>query len=248
MIFEATMQKLRELRLGGMAEACRRQMSDVSLKDLSFENRLGLIVDAEWQSRRNNRFSRLVSNAGFSMSATVEDIEYHADRKLNKERILTLATCEYIAQRRDLIILGATGAGKSYLCCALGLSACRNFYTVKYVRLPELLCELDTARHTGNYAKTIRAYAKVNLLILDEWLMMPLKENEARDVFELVDSRCGQCSTIFSSQFDTAGWHGRISEGTLADAILDRILHNSYEIFIDGEESMRKRKGIVWNQ
>lgn len=243
MIVEATIQKLHELRLKTMADGYRRQMNDASLRDLSFDERFGLIVDAEWQNRRNNRLSRLISNANFGVNACVEDIEYHADRMLEREQILSYATCRYIAERRNIIILGATGAGKSYLSCALGLSACRNFYTVKYARLPELLNELNVARHMGTYKKTLNAYAKASLLILDEWLLMPLRENDARDVFEVVDSRCGNGSTIFSSQFNTEGWYGRIGEGPLADAILDRILHNSYRILINGE-SMRKRKAI----
>jgi len=244
MITESTIHQLHELRLNKMAEAFRRQFTDASLKELSFEKRFSLIVDAEWQGRRNSRLARLISGAGFSVSASVEDIEYHMDRLLDREQILSLATCEYIVNRNNVIILGATGAGKSYLSCALGLSACRNFYTVKYVRLPELLNELAVARGEGTYRKTVKAYAKVSLLILDEWLLLPLQEQEVRDLFEIVESRTACGSTIFASQHDPAGWHGKLGEGTLADAILDRIMHNSHRIFIDGKESMRKRRGI----
>jgi DNA replication protein DnaC len=245
MINEATIRKLHEMRLSSMAGAYRDQAVDPSMKDFSFEERLGMMVDTEWATRRNNRLSRLIRNADFPIHGTcIEGIEYHSDRKLDREQILQLSTSNYIEEKHNIIILGASGAGKTYLSCAFGMAACRRFYTVKYTRLPELLNELTVARGEGIFQKTIQVYKKVGLLILDEWLLLPLRENEARDLLELVEARHKRGSTIFASQFAPAGWHGKIGEGTLADAILDRIIHDSYSIFIDGEESMRKRKGI----
>lgn len=245
MVNEATIQHLHEMRLSGMADSYRTQNSDPVLKDLSFDERFGMMVDTEWAKRKNNRLSRLISRAGFPIKACVEDIEYHADRKLNREQIIRLATCKYIEEKRNIIILGATGAGKTYLSCAFGLTACRHFHSVKYARLPELLNELAEARGEGVYRKTVADYGKVNLLILDEWLLLPLKEEETRDLLEIVELRHKKGSTIFASQFKPEGWHGKIGAGPLADAILDRIVYDSYTIVVDGEESMRKKKGLV---
>jgi DNA replication protein DnaC len=245
MVREATIQHLHEMRLSGMAESYRSQNSDPTLKDLSFDERFGMMVDKEWSKRKNNRLSRLISQAGFPMKACIEDIEYHADRKLDKELIGRLATCKYVEERHNVIILGASGAGKTYFSCALGLAACRHFHSVKYTRLPELLNDLAVARGEGMYRKVDAAYGKVNLLILDEWLLLPLQEEETRDLLEIVELRHKKGSTIFSSQFRAEGWHGKIGEGPLADAILDRIIYDSYTVVIDGEESMRKKKGLA---
>jgi DNA replication protein DnaC len=191
--------------------------------------------------RKNNRLKRLMYRADFPISgACVEDIEYRTDRK----QIIQLAACTYVAEKHNVIILGATGTGKTYLSCALGMAACRHFYSVKYIRLPDLLDELSVTRGEGVFQKIIQGYKKTDLLILDEWLLTPLTDPESRDLLEIVEGRHGRCSTIFSSQFNPAGWQIKIGEGPLAEAILDRIIHDSYTIFIDGEESMRKHKGI----
>jgi len=245
MINESTIQKLMEMHLTVMADAFRNQEKDTAFISLSFEERLGLLVDAEWSRRKSNRLCKLIRDAGFNYSgACIEDIEYHSDRKLDKGLITKLSSCTYIQEAHNIIILGASGAGKTYIACAFGMAACRNFYTVQYTRLPDLLNELAVARGEGIYQKVMSQYKKVKLLILDEWLLLPLRENEVRDLLEIVEARHKRSSTIFLSQFAPAGWHGKIGDGTLADAILDRIVHDSYEIFIDGDDSMRKRKGI----
>lgn len=246
MAHEPTLRKLHEMRLAAMADSFQNQLLDPNFQALSFEERFGLLVDIEWSRRKNNRLTSLIRKADFQQSnACIEDIEYHADRKLDRTQILRLATGAYIQDKLNIIIMGASGAGKTYLACAFGIAACRNFYPVKYIRLPELLNELSVARGEGIYQRVMKSYKKIPLLILDEWLLVSLKESEARDLLEIVEARHQRGSTIFCSQFTPAGWHGKIGESTLADAILDRIVHSSYTITIEGVDSMRKRKGII---
>ena len=180
--------------------------------------------------------------------ACVEDIEYHADRNLDQTQIARLSTCNFITERHNVLLLGATGSGKTYIACALGMAAARSFLQVRYVRLPELLTELAIARGNGTYPKVIQQYKKPALLILDEWLLYPLKETEARDLLEIAEARYKKASTIVCSQFDVPGWREKIGDPILADAICDRIVHDSYNIVIDCKESMRKRKGVKENE
>ncbi len=246
MLIENTITKLQEMKLTTMAKAFREQLTDANITGLPFEDRFGLLVDQEWTSRKNNHLKRLIKQAKFSdAGACVEDIEYHADRNLDKTQLARLSTCDFITEYHNLLLLGATGSGKTYIACAIGMPAIRNFLPVKYIRLPELLTELAIARGNGTYRKVVQQYKKPALLILDEWLLYPLKETEARDLLEIAEARYKKASTIFCSQFDIPGWREKIGDPILADAICDRIVHDSYSILIECKESMRKRKGVA---
>lgn len=178
MLNEVTVQKLLDLRLSAMAEQFKRQIQDQSFDSLSFEERFGLLTDAEWARRKNNRLARLVKKAELHFpNACIEDIEYHADRKLDKALITRLSTYNFIGDRRNIVVLGASGAGKTYMACAFGIAACRNFYSTRYIRLPELLIDLAVARRDGTYRKVMSLYKKYSLLIIDEWLLVPLKDS-----------------------------------------------------------------------
>ena len=231
MLSNETVRKLHEMRLGVMAEAFSAQLEDAQFQALPFEDRFAMLVDAEWSARKSNRLTRLIRNAGYAdPAACVENIEYHPERRLDREQILRLASCTYLQEAHNVIILGATGAGKTYLACALGMAASRSFYSVRYIRLPDLLVEISVARANGTYRDYMKKLRKEKLLILDEWLLYPLKEAEARDVLELVEARNKVASTIFCSQYDTSEWHENLYDPTLADAICDRIIYNAYTI------------------
>jgi DNA replication protein DnaC len=244
MLTNNTLLKLQEMHLGVMANSLKNQLTDTSYMDMSFEDRIGLLIDAEWSTRRSNRMTRLIKKADYAISdACLENIDFSSGRSLDKAQILRLSTCNYILEYHNVVILGATGAGKTYLACALGMAANRNFYTAKYIRLPDLLVELAIARGDGTYRTIMKHYKSVKLLILDEWLLFPLKESEARDLLEIVEARNRKASTIFCSQFDVAGWYLKIGEPTVADAVCDRIVNDSYTVKIEGD-SMRKRTGL----
>lgn len=245
---QSTIDKLIEMRLTAMADAFRIQLNDPKMKEVPFEDRFGMLTDIEYSSRKNNRLRRLIRNAEFDQSdASIMDMDYTSGRKLNKELIKRLATCEYITEHRNLFITGATGSGKTFLACSFGMEACKQYYNTKYVRLPDILIDLEMARNEGTYKKVMAKYANPVLLIIDEWLLLKPIVNEQKDIFELLHRRRKKSSTIFCSQYRIEGWYEQLggADGPLADAILDRIVHDAYKINI---ESIDPTKDISMRQ
>ena len=239
---ETTVNKLFEMRLSQFARAYRDQEKDSSFLSLTFDERLSLLVDAEWDSRRLNRRTKLLRSANFSArEANIADVRYEPDRKLDREKIEDLSRCRWIQDGLNVIITGSTGTGKSWLACALGVCACNNFYSVRYARLPQLLDELALAKEINDLKRWQKRYIKCDLLIIDDWLLVRLEENEAREVLEVIESRHSVLSTILCSQYSPGGWHAKLGEGAIADAVIDRLVYNSHIIHIEGAESMRKR-------
>lgn len=241
MLNHPTLDKLQTLKFTGMAAALADQMAMPDIDELGFEERLGLLIDREITERENRRLTSRLRRARLRHHALLEDIDYQTPRGLDKGLIQSLAACQWVKDRLNVLITGPTGVGKTWLACAFAHKACREGYSTQYIRLTRLLRELMIAKGDGRYPKLLANLAKVDVLILDDWgLLKPNAENR-RDLLEVLEDRHGARSTIATSQLPVEEWHGVIGDPTLADAILDRLVHNAYKLNLRGE-SMRKRK------
>ena len=242
MLNEPTTEKLYELRLSTMAEAWRAQQIDPAASQLSFDERFALLVDAEHRARDNRRLKKLLKDAELRIpNACVEDVETASGRGLEKPTLRQLSTCSWIAEHHNVLITGPTGVGKSYLASALGQAACRKGLRVLYRRLPRLLEQLSLARADGTYVRTLAKIAKADLLVLDDLGLGTPKEAERHDLLEVLEDRYGKLSTVVTSQLPIAKWHEWIGDPTVADAVLDRLVHNAYKLELRGN-SRRKEK------
>jgi DNA replication protein DnaC len=243
MLSHPTLERLHELQLRGMARAFEEQMQMPDLGELSFAERLGLLVDREAADRESRRLARRLKEAKLRLEAAVEDLDFRIPRGLDKRLVLSLASCGWIDQRLNVLITGPTGVGKSYLACALAHKACRDGYTVLYHRLSRLLGELALARGDGRYPQLLARLGKARLLVLDDWGLEPLTDTHRRDLLEILEDRYDRRSTLVTSQLAVKHWHDALGDPTLADAILDRLVHNAHRIELDGE-SIRKRRAV----
>jgi DNA replication protein DnaC len=239
MLTHPTEQRLVALGLAGMATALEEQRRQPDIAALSFEERLGLLVDREAIDRENKRLVSRLKFAGLRQNAVVEDIDMKAARGLDKALFAKLVVGEWIALKQNLIVIGKTGLGKSWIACALAHKACRDDRSVLYHRVPRLFDALALARGDGRHARLLKSIARVELLILDDWGLANLTPDQGRDLLEILDDRHGRGSTIVTSQVDVKHWHEMIANPTVADAILDRLVHNAHRITLTGE-SMRK--------
>jgi len=244
MLHHPTLEKLQRLRLSGMSKALAEQTAQQEVAALGFEERLGLLADRELTERENRRLTTRLRQARLKHNACVEDIDYRAPRGLDKALIAQLAACRWIREGLNLILVGPTGVGKTWIACALAQKAAREGYKVQYLRLPRLLEELHLAHGDGRFPKLMASLAKTDLIVLDDWGLAQLDAGQRRDLLELLDDRHGQRSTIVTSQLPVEHWHEVIGDHTLADAILDRIVHSAYRITLKGE-SMRKRHATL---
>lgn len=233
--------QLQELKLTGMHHALQEQLQMADIDQLSFEERFGLLVDREMTERANRRLHYRLQKAKLQQAACIEDIDYQHPRGLDKVLLQQLLSCRWLDEHLHVIITGPTGVGKTWLACSLAHHACRQGYTARYLRLPRLLQELQIARADGRYSKLLREYAKTHLLIIDDWGLAPLTSEGRRDLLEIFDDRHDRQSTLLTSQLPVASFHEYIDEPTIADALLDRLVHTAYTLNLAGE-SLRKRK------
>jgi DNA replication protein DnaC len=243
MISQTLLDKLLELRLTVFREALREQMTNPQYTALSFEERLLLLVEQECATRSDSRIQRRMKAAEFPMQATPEDLDFSPERGLDRRQILELAECHWVEKAFNILILGATGTGKSFLACSIGAAGCRLGFSVRYLRTSRFLLTLNHARQDGTYLSLLRSLTKTEILILDDWMRDPIPLSAAQDLLEVFDDRFGKSATIIVSQVPVADWHARFPDPTLADAILDRTLHSSYRLALLGD-SQRKLRGL----
>jgi DNA replication protein DnaC len=241
MLIQPTLDALNGLKLHGMAAALVEQLAQGAAQELAFEDRLGLLVEREVMHRESRRLARLLQLAQLKQRACLEDLDYRARRGLDRSQIASLSGCDWIRSGQNLVIHGATGCGKTFLACALAQQACRNGLSALYVRAPRLFEELALCHADGSFRKRLAAIAKTAVLVIDDFAISPIGARERTDLLELLDDRVGARSTIITSQLPVEHWHDYIGDPTLADAILDRFLHNAHKIHLESDESMRKR-------
>lgn len=240
MLNEQTLDKLHRLKLFGMAAAFQEQLQQSALEDLSFAERFGLLVDRQWTFREDCRMKRLLKNAKLKLSACAEDIDYKTPRGIDKSVLMNLLSCDWIRRHQNLIITGPTGIGKTFLTCALAHKACREGYRAWYVRIPRFFYQLALGHADGSYGKMMTQLGKTHLLVLDDWGLAPLADRERRDLLEVVEERHGSGSTLIATQLPVENWHDHIGNPTIADAIMDRLVHNAHRINLKGG-TMRKK-------
>lgn len=244
MLIHPTLDQLRALRLEGMAKALEEQLQMSDIEDLRFEERLALLIDRESTERASRRLRTRLRKAKLRQGyACVEDVDYRARRGLDKGLFMSLASCDWIARHRNVLLTGSTGVGKTYLACALGQKACREGYKVRYLRMPRLFEELRLAHADGRYPKLMADLAKTDLIVLDDWGLAPLTDGDRHELLEILEDRHEVRSTMVTSQLPVDAWYEAIDHPTLADAILDRLIHNAYQLALKGE-SMRRKKAL----
>jgi DNA replication protein DnaC len=243
MISQTLMEKLLQLRLPAFRDGLREQISNPQYAPLSFEDRLLLLVDLECTRRLDSRTKRHLKLAEFPMRATVEDLDLSPERGLERRLILELSQCNWVDKALNILVSGATGTGKSYLACALGVAACKSGYSVRYLHTARFFHTLIHARQDGSYLNLLRSLSRTEVLILDDWMRDPILLSSAQDLLEVFDDRFGKSATIIVSQVPVSDWHARFPDPTLADAILDRTIHNAYRLSLLGD-SQRKLRGF----
>lgn len=240
MLIHPTLDNMRTLRLFGMIKALESQSEMPNVQELSFEDRLGLLVDAELIARENKQLQSRLKNAKLRLSACMEDLDVQASRGLDRAVVAALSTCDWLKRHRNILVTGPTGAGKTYVSCAIAQNACRAGYTVMYERSTKLFHDLALAKADGRYYKILAALAKTDLIVIDDFALAPLIDEQRRDLLEIVEARYNNRSTLIASQVPVDHWHDIIGDPTIADAILDRLIHNAHKISLKAKISKRK--------
>ena len=244
MLTQPTIDKLYFMKLSAMAKAFSYQLQSPDMASLSFEERFGLIVDCQMTDQENRRMLSRLKNARLRLSAAIEDLDFRQGRGMDRSTIMSLASNQWVKSHHNILVTGPTGAGKSYLACALAQKACRDGHSVLYQRLPRLLQDIGISRHDGRYNKTMGPIAKCEVLILDDFLISPMSREDQKELLEIVEDRYDRRATIVTSQLPVKAWHDAMQDPTLADAILDRLVHNAYKLELKGE-SMRRKKSVL---
>lgn len=244
MLIQPLLDKLTQLRLPAFRDSLQEQLNNPKYADLAFEERLALLVDQECTNRHERRIQRRIKLAGFSQPASLEDLDLSASRGLDRRFILELAQSTWVTSHLNTLVLGPTGAGKTFLISALGLSACRADYSVRYFRTSRLLYQLAQSHQDGSFPALLASLAKLDLLILDDWMRDPISAVNAQDLLEVLDDRFGRVSTLVASQVPVADWFARFPDPTIGDGVLDRVVHNAYRLNLSGD-SLRKTRSVA---